>query len=149
MENNEIKTETLKLAKNDILFLANDETNDLFYLKSGSIMVFVQNGSQITPVAYLGPNELIGEIAFFDKTKRSASIICIEECEFIRINNNELKKHIPAWMEMIGQNLASKIRHNDEIIRGRGIRKQKVESIRPLSIEEQTKIYAIVEKHKS
>jgi hypothetical protein len=44
--------------------------------------------------------------------------------------------------------LSKKIRGNDEIIRGRGLRKTKVESIKPLTIEEQTKIYKLVEEFK-
>lgn len=137
------------LKPNQILFLANSDEKDLYYIRSGKVMVFVQNGSQITPVAYVGKDEFIGELSFFDNTKRSASIITVEETEIVKISSTELYQFLPKWLHQIGFKLARKIRNNDEIIRAKGIRKTKVESIKPLTIEEQTKIYKLVEEFKT
>lgn len=136
------------LTKDQVLFLAGSSDNDLYYITSGKVMVYLQNGSQITPVAYIGKDEFIGELSFFDKTKRSASIISMEPTELIRVNSTELYKFIPNWLHKIGEQLAHKIRANDEIIRSKGIRKTKVETIKPLTIEEQTKIYKLTEEFK-
>lgn len=141
-------SQVINLKAHEILFTAGSTETDLYYIRTGKVMVFVQNGSQITPVAYLGKDEFIGELSFFDNTKRSASIITTEDSEIIKINSDELYKFIPKWLHQIGQQLSKKIRSNDEIIRSRGLRKTKVESIKPLSIEEQTKIFKIVEAHK-
>ncbi len=138
----------VKLNKDEVLFLAGSSDFDLYYITAGKVMVYVQNGSQITPVAYIGKDEFIGELSFFDKTKRSASIISMEPTELIRVNSKELYKFIPNWLHKIGEQLALKIRSNDETIRSKGIRKTKVESIKPLTIEEQTKIYKITEEFK-
>ncbi len=138
----------LELKKDEILFLSGSTETDLYYIRSGKVMVFVQNGSQIIPVAYLSKDEFIGELSFFDKTKRSASIICMEDSNIVKVNSAELYKFIPKWLHQIGLQLSKKIRANDELIRSKGLRKTKVESIKPLSIEEQTKIYRIVEDFK-
>ena len=140
--------ELLKLKKDQILFLAGEEQTDLYFVKSGKVLVFVQNGSQITPVAYLGAEEFIGELSFFDQTKRSASIICVENSEIYQIKGQELYQYLPKWMQQLGLQLSKKIRNNDEIIRTRGIRKTKVETIKPLRIEEQSKIYKLIEEYK-
>lgn len=141
-------SETKNLKANQILFLADSDEKDLYFIKSGKVLVFVQNGSQITPVAYINSNEFIGELSFFDNSKRSASILTMEDSEIVKISSVELHKFIPKWLQQVGSKLSKKIRHNDEIIRSKGLRKTKVESIKPLSIEEQTKIYKLVEEFK-
>jgi CRP-like cAMP-binding protein len=143
-------TTKISLKKDDILFLAEENEKDLFVIESGEVMVFVQKGSQIIPVAYLGAGEYIGELTFFDEGKRSASIICTQDSEFIKISVDQLHEHCPAWMKTIGMQLTRKIREGDELIRSKGIRKKNVEGIKPLSIEEQSYCFKLVDlkKHK-
>ena len=140
--------EVFKLKKDEILFLAEDEENDLFIIQKGRVMVFVQKGSQIIPVAYLGDGEYIGELSFFDEGKRSASIICTEDTEFVKISYEEMNQRCPAWMKTLGQQLTRKIREGDELIRSKGIRKKNVEGIKPLSMEEQTHCFKLVDQKK-
>lgn len=142
-------TSRFELKKDQILFTAGEVETDLYVIKNGKVLVFVQNGSKIIPVAYLGADEFIGELSFFDGSIRSASIICVENTTFVKIPSNELHKHIPDWLKKIGLQLSRKIRSNDELIRTKGIRKTKVETIKPLSIEEQTKIFKIVAEYKN
>jgi len=141
-------TTKVSLKKDDILFLAEENEKDLFVIEQGEVMVFVQKGSQIIPVAYLGAGEYIGELTFFDEGKRSASIICTKDTDFIKISVNELHKHCPAWMKTIGMQLTRKIREGDELIRSKGIRKKNVEGIKPLSMEEQTHCFKLVDQKK-
>ncbi|AUN98145.1 hypothetical protein DOM21_10535 [Bacteriovorax stolpii] len=141
-------TVKIKLKKDDILFLAEDEENDLFIIQKGKVMVFVQKGSQIIPVAYLGDGEYIGELSFFDEGARSASIICMEDTEFIKIPYEEMNQRCPPWMKVLGQQLTRKIREGDELIRSKGIRKKNVEGIKPLTIEEQTHCFKLVDQKK-
>ncbi len=139
---------TISLKKNEILFLADEDKNDLYIIRKGKVMVFVQKGSEIIPVAYLGQGEYIGELSFFDDEPRSASILCSEDTEFIKIATEEMSEQFPTWLKIIGQQLTKKIRQGDELIRSKGIRKKNVESIRPLTIEEQTRYFKIVDEYK-
>jgi CRP-like cAMP-binding protein len=143
-------TTKLSLKKDDILFLAEENEKDLFVIERGEVMVFVQKGSQIIPVAYLGAGEYIGELNFFDEGKRSASIICTQDTDFIKISVEHLHQFCPPWMKTIGTQLTRKIREGDELIRSKGIRKKNVEGIKPLSIEEQSYCFKLVDlkKHK-
>ena len=61
----------------------------------------------------------------------------------------ELGKQFPEWLITIAQNITSKLRRTGDLIRQKGIRKQNVESIKPLSIEEQRHYYQLVEKFKA
>jgi CRP-like cAMP-binding protein len=141
--------ELITLKKDDILFLANDSNNDLFIIQKGKVMVFVQNGSQIIPVAYLTVGEYIGELSFFDNEPRSASIICLEDTLFKKITAQEMNSNFPNWLKTIGHQLSRKIREGDELIRSKGIRKTNVESIKPLSMQEQTRCFKIVDQYMS
>ncbi len=134
--------------KNEFLFIAGDPENDLYIIEKGKVMVFVQKGSEIIPVAYLGVGEYIGELSFFDEGKRSASIICLEDSLFLKIPADEIHKHCPPWMKHLGQQLTKKIRNGDELIRSKGIRKKNVEGIKPLSMEEQSHCFKLIEQYK-
>ena len=148
MDEQLINTVSLTLKKDDILFLAEDNNSDVFIIKTGEVMVFVQKGSQITPVAFLGVGEFIGELSFFDDAPRSASIICTKDSEFVKISNQELNANLPQWLKMIGLQLARKIREGDELIRSKGIRKKNVESIKPLEMGDQTRTFKLVDHFK-
>ena len=62
-----------------------------------------------------------------------------------------MDKHFPQWLKIICQQLTKKIRFGDEIIRSKGISKKNLESIKPLSMEEQTRFFTLVNlaKYKS
>jgi CRP-like cAMP-binding protein len=141
-------TVKINLKKDEILFFAEEKNSDLYIILKGSVMVFVQKGSQIIPVSYLGAGEYIGELSFFDEEPRSASIICTEDTSFIKIPTEEMHKHCPNWMKTLGRDLARKIRDGDELIRSKGIRKKNVEGIKPLEISEQSRLFKIVDQKK-
>lgn len=142
-------TEKLNLNKDQILFLAEEKDASLYIIESGKVMIFVQKGSEIIPVAYLGKGEFIGELSFFDSKKRSAGVICLEDTTFKKIPFEVMNEQFPDWLKIIGQQLTRKIRLGDELIRSKGIRKTNVESIKPLSISEQTRWFKLVDLHKS
>ena len=139
----------ISLKKDEILFLAEELGNDLFIIQKGKVMVFVQKGSEIIPVSYLSTGEYIGEFSFFDDYPRSASIMCAEDTEFVKIKADVMHENFPAWLKILGLQLTKKIRQGDELIRSKGIRKKNLDSIRPLTIGEQTRCFKLVELHKS
>lgn len=141
--------ESLTLKKDEILFLAEEVDSDLYIIQKGKVMVFVQKGSEIIPVAYLGSGEYIGELSFFDDEPRSASIVCMEDTIFKKISADVMKEQFPNWLKTIGQQLTGKIRVGDELIRSKGIRKKNLESIKPLTISEQTRVFKLADLHKS
>lgn len=135
--------------KDEILFLADEKKNDLYIIQKGKVMVFVQKGTEVIPVAYLDKGEYIGELSFFDDGPRSAGILCVEDSEFLKISSEEMNEYFPSWLKVIGKSLTRKIREGDELIRSKGIRKKNVESIKPLPIGEQTRVFKLVDGHRS
>ncbi|GAB4012381.1 MAG: hypothetical protein Fur0010_08170 [Bdellovibrio sp.] len=139
---------TVKLKKGQIICAAGEHDYDLFMVHKGKLLVFVNDGTKITPLAYIGSGEYLGELSFFDKQTRSAHVICVEDSTLIQIPVEELDKQFPSWLVLLAQNLTKKIRKADELIRKKGIRKQNVETIKPLTIEEQRYFYKVLQEYK-
>ncbi len=135
----------VKLKKDQLVCVAGENDYDLYKVKSGKLLVFVNEGSKITPIAYLGAGEYLGELSFFDRQPRSAHVVAIEKSELIKLPVTELEQQAPAWLITMAQHIARKIRRADEIMRQKGIRRQNVDSIKPLSMEEQHHFYKLIE----
>lgn len=136
---------SVTLKKDQLVCVAGDREVDLYKVKSGSLMVFVNEGSKITPIAYLKSGEYLGELSFFDHQPRSAHVIALEKTELIKLPIEELNKHAPRWLITIAKSIAGKIRHADEVMRQKGIRRQNVATIKPLSQEEQHHFFKLIE----
>jgi len=140
---------TLKKCKKDqVLFLAGSNNRDLYIVKSGQFLVCVNKGTQVTPLNIIGPKQYIGEFSFFDGDPRSAHIICLEDAEVVHIPHQECLRQFPSWLQEIARSFTHKIRKSSQLIRERGIRKTKVNSMPALSIAEQTHYYKIIEEYR-
>jgi CRP/FNR family transcriptional regulator, cyclic AMP receptor protein len=138
---------TVNLKEGEMICAAGEHDSSLFIVHSGKLMVFVNKGSQITPVAYLEDGEYLGELSFFDQRPRSAHVVALEETSLIKIPEGELHKQLPPWLSTIAVSMAEKLRRADDLIQKKGIRKKNVDSIAPLSIEEQTHYYHILQEY--
>lgn len=139
---------TVKLKKGQMICVAGEKDYDLFMIHKGKLLVFVNDGTKITPLAYLGSGEYLGELSFFDKQTRSANVICVEDSTLIQVPVDEIDKQFPKWLVLLAQNLTKKIRKSDELIRKKGIRKQNVESIKALTIDEQRYYFKCLQDYK-
>jgi CRP/FNR family cyclic AMP-dependent transcriptional regulator len=138
---------SLNLSAGEIVCAAGEEKHDLYIIHSGKLMVFVTKGTQVTPVAYLEGGEYLGELSFFDGMPRSAHVVAIEDSSLIKIPSEELGKQFPNWLITLAKSITSKLRHTDEVIRTKGIRKKNVETINALSIEEQRHYYQLLKDY--
>lgn len=142
-----IKKLTLHLKKGDVVCAAGEENYDLYIIVKGKLMIMVNKGTQITPLAYLGEGEYMGELSFFDKKTRSAHVICAEDSTLIRIPVEELDKQFPKWLQTMAVSITGRLRKVDELIGAKGIRKKKTETIAPFSIDEQREYFQILESY--
>jgi CRP/FNR family cyclic AMP-dependent transcriptional regulator len=141
-----MQTYPVKLAPYEVLCREGDAESDLYMVVEGELLICVCKGTQVTTVATLGTGEFLGELSFFDNRPRAANVISLTNCTLIRIPSTEVRQSFPAWLATVGKELARKVRHHDELIRTKGIKKTKAESIKALSIDEQRKIYSILSK---
>lgn len=138
---------TVNFKKNDVICAAGENIFDLYIVTEGKLIVIVNKGSQITPLAYIEKDEYLGELSFFDKLPRSAHVVCVEDTTLIRIPDVELNRQMPRWLSTLAKNITTRIRSVDDLIAENGIRKRKAESIAALSMEDQTLYYKILENY--
>ena len=134
------------LTKDQVLCREGDDDTDLYLIEEGEVLVCIRKGSQVTPIAYLGVGEFIGELSFFDGLARGADIIATRPTKLSVIPAESLRNQFPSWIGILGKVLASKIRHMDNIIRQNGIKKSKDQSVKPIEISEQTRLFRILTK---
>lgn len=136
--------EVIEFKKDQLICKQGDEDTDLYYIKKGKLLVFGNDGTKITPFAELEEGEYLGEFSFFDKMPRSAHVVAKEDSELIRITGESIDELIPPWVTTYANSLIQKVRHLNDLVSKKGIRKQNVKTIKPLSIEEQRHYYQLL-----
>lgn len=81
-------TMLIQVKTGEKLFSENDESDALYIIKNGSVMV--KKGSIVLSI--LNQGECIGEITFLNLEKRTATIAAIEHSEIFKIKYNDLDK---------------------------------------------------------
>lgn len=134
----------VQLKTDEVLFRQGDQSNELYIILEGELLVCVNKGSTVTAITFLNSGYL-GEFSFFDKEARSSHVIATKDTKLIKIPHDGLDETMPNWFTQILRKMSSEIRLLDEIIQEKGIKKNKLESIRPLSIEEQRHYLQIIQ----
>lgn len=138
---------TLQAPEGQIICAAGEKSSDLFIVHSGKLMVFVTEGTKVTPLAYIEGGEYLGELSFFDNQYRSAHVISVKDSTLIQIPVSEIDKQFPPWLVTIAKSITKKLRKSSELIRQKGIRRQNVDSIKPLTIEKQREVYSALQAY--
>jgi CRP/FNR family cyclic AMP-dependent transcriptional regulator len=105
--------------KGDLLFRENEDSQDFFIIKSGSVRIFKKIGAKEVTLDTLGPGMVAGEIASIDNVKRTASGIALSDTEAIVIPHHAVEKilkTIPDWFRRIAQILVQRLSEVDEKI---------------------------------
>lgn len=137
-------TTELTLQEDQLLCKSGDTDTDMYKINQGEVLVFVIKSSQVTPLAYLGAGEYVGEISYFDHQPKSAYVVATKETHLTKIPHELMEQHFPDWMRRLAVDITGKLRKSDELIRQKGIRRKKTEGIKPLSIEEQSHYYNLI-----
>jgi CRP/FNR family cyclic AMP-dependent transcriptional regulator len=136
--------EFIKFEKNQLIFKEGDPSNDLYYLKSGTLLICTVKGTEVKALAKILPGEFIGELAFFDGKNRSSSVVALEKSELLLIPKNDLMELLPIWYLQMGINLTKKIRLLDQVVQESKLRKFGTQELKPLTIEEQRIILSAI-----
>ncbi|MGB0630799.1 MAG: Crp/Fnr family transcriptional regulator [Alphaproteobacteria bacterium] len=109
-----------RLNRNETLIEAGDPGDSMMIVLSGTLKVCVHASSGREVVLdYLGPGEIIGEIAVFDGKPRTANVIAIENAELVVLQRRVvlpfLEKHPSASLRII-EMLCDKLRRTNAIV---------------------------------
>ncbi|MGB9262388.1 MAG: cyclic nucleotide-binding domain-containing protein, partial [Pseudolabrys sp.] len=110
----------VKLAADEVLFLAGDPGDGCYRLNEGLLKV-----SMVAPtgaeriLAILGPGSIVGDMAMIDGRPRSASVSALRDCklsfvsraafETVAEKNPEIYKHLLSM-------LAARLRDTDQVV---------------------------------
>lgn len=92
----------LEFGPGEIVFQQGDQGSQLFIVKSGVIEILTRQAETAdpTPVAYLGPGEVLGELALLTGSPRTATVRSPEHAELFVIERavfNDLMDTLPAF----------------------------------------------------
>ncbi|MCU0609332.1 MAG: Crp/Fnr family transcriptional regulator, partial [Chitinispirillaceae bacterium] len=109
----------VKLKKTQVLFRENDDSQDLFIVRSGSLKIVRKHQGREVVLDTLTTGMVAGEITSIDNSKRTATAIADSETELIKIPKDEFKviyEKIPDWFRKIATILVQRLRAVDEKI---------------------------------
>jgi signal-transduction protein with cAMP-binding, CBS, and nucleotidyltransferase domain len=136
----------LEFNTHEVICREGDASSDLFFLKEGRLLICTIHGTQVKAIARIEPGEFIGELSFFDGAPRATHVVALEKSTVIQIPREDVMGHLPYWYIEVGKNLTKKIRLLDTIVHESNFRKIGAEDQKPLTIEEQRKIFAAITK---
>jgi len=109
-----------KFHDKQILIKEGEIQQKIFWIISGEVYVTRKVGDKYRVMATLGAGELIGEMSFFDKSVRSATVIAkgdVETLEFSKENFADIYTASPQWSRRLMVSLARRIRSMVEKLR--------------------------------
>lgn len=110
----------VKLAADEVLFLAGDPGDGCYRLEEGLLKVSMLSPSGAERIlAILGPGSIVGDMAMIDGRPRSASVTALRDCklsfvsrtsfETVANKNPEIYKHLLSL-------LAARLRDTDQVV---------------------------------
>ncbi len=108
------------LGPKDILFNEGDIAHSVFILKSGTLDVFLTSDSKRKDIAQISSGEFVGEMAYFNHDKRSASVQAVTDCELIEIPIGKLDTVLfskPAWAKALMHTLTRRIKNSNSLVK--------------------------------
>ena len=101
-----------KYGDKTVLIKEGDVQQEIFWILSGEVYITRKMGDKYKVMATLGKGEIIGEMSFFDKSVRSATVITkgpVEALGFSKENFQEIFAASPQWTKRLLVSLSSRI----------------------------------------
>jgi CRP-like cAMP-binding protein len=112
---------TLRRTKNQIIFDEGDSADFLLVLTKGRAkVVLVGDGAEEIILNFIEPFRVVGEIALLDRSTRSARLVAIEDCQFVKLPVaafDALRTSNPAFATRIIVNVTSTLRESNDQLR--------------------------------
>ena len=142
----------------DTLFREGEDAASMYLVLSGRVSIQKTTGeSKFIEVGTIGPNQIIGEVPFFDKQPRSASAVASTSVEVVEIPYSAFEpifRPAPDYLKKIMLSLALRLRDADDRIRelkeklGEFTGHQKSENTEIEEISDTAQILALTEEKK-
>ena len=112
---------TLRRAKNQIIFDEGDSADFLLVLTKGRAkVVLLGDSAEEIILNLIEPFRVVGEIALLDRSTRSARLVAIEDCQFIKLpvtSFDALRNSNEAFATKIIANVTAMLRESNDQLR--------------------------------
>jgi CRP-like cAMP-binding protein len=111
---------TKNYKSGEVLFSEGDPATSLFIMRKGAVSIRKMKHKTYVEVARIAANEVIGELAFFDRLPRSATAVALNDVEAIEITFDSMENiyaSMPDYMKTIVAAMAERLRKANEAIR--------------------------------
>ena len=108
------------LKPEEYLLHEGEESNQMYYVKSGTLAVFKRKGDGENQIGTIYSGELVGEMSFLDGKPRSASVKAMSDCALVVIPHDKLEATIkkqPIWYQGLINTLVDRLRKANARIR--------------------------------
>lgn len=116
---------------------AGEQSNDLYFLESGKLLVCTVSGTKVTALARISPGEFMGELSFFDNKERASFVVALEHSRLTILSQEEILPNLPKWFLAEAMDITRKIRRMNNVVSESHLRKFDTQDEKPLTIEEQ------------
>lgn len=113
-------SETIRLMPNEYLMREGEESTEMYYLQSGTLVVYKRRGDGDHQIGNIIAGELVGEMSFLDKMPRSASVKALSDCVLVKIPPEKLEQTMetmPKWFSALLHTLTERLRKANARIR--------------------------------
>lgn len=102
------------------LFKEGQASQSMFLIRRGNVGVRKMKGSNFVEIARIYPNQVLGELSFFDRQPRSAAAVALSDVHALEIDFASLDKawgQTPEYLRSIIVSVAERLRRANETIR--------------------------------
>jgi len=111
----------LRRARNQIIFDEGDPGDFLLVLTSGRAkVILVGEGAEEIILSFVEPFHIVGEIAPLDRSTRSARLVALEDCQFMKLpvrSFDAMRAGNPAFAAKVVAHLTSTLRESNDQLR--------------------------------
>jgi len=104
-------------SEGEIIFQEGDEGDRMYVVQAGKVKITKKHDTGELTIATLGPGEIFGEMAMFDRMPRSAAAVAMGEARILGIDKKKLFQSIdrdPTLVFKLIESMSSRIRSLDE-----------------------------------
>ena len=110
----------VRLAADEVLFLAGDAGNGCYRVEDGLVKVTMMSRAGVERIlAFLGPGAIVGELAIIDGRPRSASVVAVREAALRFLSRSTFEEFAgehPEVYKNLVKVLATRLRLTDEAV---------------------------------
>lgn len=104
----------------EFLFKEGEPAQNLYILKKGVCSIRKRFPGGFIELGKVYSNEVVGELAFFNKSPRSASVVAVSEVEALEVSYSALDqiyKKVPDYFRAMMASVAERLRRADDVIK--------------------------------